>query len=486
MSERDTIVAIHAQGHDALGRPGRCLHVARGRTVLERTAGLAGDIPRIAGVFILSPVSGQAMTLGRMFKNKIDAGFLALLGGRAMPTYRRLLQKHNARYLMVLQGDNLLYSRDLLKAALETCTQENKPVFFDNGHGAPHEASVLGRVDAAPAECVERAASRSESTAAGDPRLLESLCGAAGMTPLGLAPGKQVLADLFKLNFDNRLFSAQSLAVAMTGPLFQRPVPDPAASDFMDSALFRTVCDELVSLGRSMGLDLGHGGDPLLHPEIFSCIEYAAGLGLPVSVFTSGLFLNEQKAGALCGCGLDSVTVSIDALDRDTFFDLHRMPLGPVENNVLRLLKLRESMNPRMRIRVCFTINPINKNEVLGFFNKWSRLVDEVVFEKQCTPQGKITSRDLPGGAKRHACERFLKQPVLTHTGEIIMCRVPDAARTLACGSVHERGVMGALTHHGTRELFARKPATLRGKPCSGCDLWRPETFCRNAPDDIG
>ena len=153
MNKPDTLVVISAGG-----APGRCRETARGRTVLERVVCLARSLPETAEVAVLAPDTGQAMSLGRAFKDLCNARFHAMLGGRLVPTYRWLLQKYPARFLLCLDGDNLLVTRDVARGVLDACRKHSAPAFFDATAEPGAPPSVFGRVDAAPADAVIKAA----------------------------------------------------------------------------------------------------------------------------------------------------------------------------------------------------------------------------------------------------------------------------------------------------------------------------------------
>jgi pyruvate-formate lyase-activating enzyme len=480
MSHKDTIAAIHVSPGSEVSR---CLETARGRTVLERVAAMAADTPRVAAVAVLTPTSGQAMSLGRSFKNRIPAGFFSFRGGRVAATCKWLLQQHHADFILSLDGGALLYSRTILRHITDASAAQNRPFVFDPAAHSPALQSVFGCVCAAPAHHVRKAAALRETASCAPALRLQAMLALAGGKPSLFTPGPDALQELFKLNFDNRLFSCASLAVQLVDPAVNRTIPgkQPAPECFMDATLFESVCRELAGLERTFTLVLAHGGDPLLHPEIFSLIRIAAAHGLGTELHTNGLLLNDERTQAACESGLNTLVANIDAVDDDTYFDSHRMPLAPVENNVQRLLNIRTHSSSGLRVAVRFTLDHANRREAARFFEKWQPLADRVIFSEARDELGKIQNRErLNTAVERHACERPMRRPLLTLKGDVLMCPVAGAGKFLNCGSIHERGVVGALTHTGARTMFTKKPAAWRGKPCIACDLWRFDSFAEN------
>ena len=457
-------------------RHARHLETARGRTVLERVASVAASVPGVRAVAVLTPDNGSAMSLGRSFKNKIQAEFLAWRGGRMITACKYFLHRHRADFLLTVQGGNLLVTRDMARAVLDTAVEHSRHCWFDMAGNGAGEHSVFGRVDAVPTPLAKQAAGLSEAGLQDPVRRLGDLCRLCDAPAMQRLPSPRERDALFKLNFDNRLFSCTRLHVELVHKSAKHKSRDPAL--FMDPELFKNICRELSGPGRTFTLRLGHGADPLLHPDITALIRYAADMGLRTQLHTPALRLTAERAAALCDSGLHTLAVPLDAADEDTYFHLHGMPLGAVEDNMRRFLALRTEYGNAPRLFTTFTLSELNRGQARNFFTKWNGTADRVVFREQRDATGRLSRRHaIDTGAQRHPCERPLRSPLLTLGGDILMCPVAGSHKFLNCGSVHERGVFGALTHDGTRTIYSRKPAAWRGKPCSTCDLWRFESF---------
>src|ERR1700761_1332262 len=66
------------------------------------------------------------------------------------------------------------------------------------------------------------------------------------------------------------------------------------------------------------------GGEPLLYPALAPLIRGIREIGIPGIRLTTNGFLLERQAVALKEAGLDSLNVSLDAVDEDVFFAITR------------------------------------------------------------------------------------------------------------------------------------------------------------------
>ena len=97
--------------------------------------------------------------------------------------------------------------------------------------------------------------------------------------------------------------------------------------------------DELTHIIRQLHdqLDLEvirlTGGEPLLSPNLIPLIEESKKLGIPKIKLTTNGFLLERLAKPLKEAGMQSINVSLDAVDEDVFFLMSK------RNGVERVLK---------------------------------------------------------------------------------------------------------------------------------------------------
>ncbi|MCL1846433.1 MAG: putative heme d1 biosynthesis radical SAM protein NirJ2 [Coriobacteriia bacterium] len=97
-----------------------------------------------------------------------------------------------------------------------------------------------------------------------------------------------------------------------------------------------TMIDQIAKAGFK--IMIFSGGEPLLRPDIFDLVAYAAGKGLRPVFGTNGILITEEVAWRLKECGAVAMGISIDSLDaakHDEFrglVDAHKLTLAGIEN----------------------------------------------------------------------------------------------------------------------------------------------------------
>ncbi|MCX7887455.1 MAG: radical SAM protein [Verrucomicrobiae bacterium] len=80
----------------------------------------------------------------------------------------------------------------------------------------------------------------------------------------------------------------------------------------LNTAEAKTVLDDLA--GLKVPAVLFSGGEPLLRPDLFELVGYAAGNGLRVTLSTNGTLIDEAVAAELKSLGLTYVGISLDGI----------------------------------------------------------------------------------------------------------------------------------------------------------------------------
>lgn len=119
-------------------------------------------------------------------------------------------------------------------------------------------------------------------------------------------------------------------------------------------------------------------GEPLIYPHLYEVLKYAKDLGFPVGITTNGLALNEEQSMRLLDLEVDTLLISLDAAQSDTYAVLQAPgDLAVVHNNIIRFLKLRGSKRPPF-VGVHFCMEERNKLEFPDYLAYWGDKVDFV------------------------------------------------------------------------------------------------------------
>src|SRR5215211_4128033 len=136
---------------------------------------------------------------------------------------------------------------------------------------------------------------------------------------------------------------------------------------------FKAIVDELPALEK---VTLQGLGEPLLAPDLFRMIEYAAGRGIRMGFNTNGTFLTQERSEQLIRAGLDWLHVSLDGATAATYEDIrHGSRFDVVRTNVIALVETKQRLEAELpRLQLVFVAMRRNIRELLQLVrlaSKW-------------------------------------------------------------------------------------------------------------------
>lgn len=122
-------------------------------------------------------------------------------------------------------------------------------------------------------------------------------------------------------------------------------------------------------------LNLTGFGESFLNPDILKMLTYAKKHGSYTKIDTNGILINDKTAQAIIRSGIDLISFSIDATNRETYkkirladkFDL-------VIRNLKTLVKMRNQKSSPLKIHVAMVAQKDNLDQVINFI----QLMDEI------------------------------------------------------------------------------------------------------------
>ena len=127
---------------------------------------------------------------------------------------------------------------------------------------------------------------------------------------------------------------------------FRQDGPPWGPPAFLEPALFRRIIDQFEDLEE---LHLQGLGEPLMHPEFFALVRYAAARGIRVSTNTNLTLMTSRRARECVESGLDTLHVSIDGATAPTYEFIRRdARFDKVLANLKRLMAAREVRRRRL------------------------------------------------------------------------------------------------------------------------------------------
>jgi MoaA/NifB/PqqE/SkfB family radical SAM enzyme len=143
------------------------------------------------------------------------------------------------------------------------------------------------------------------------------------------------------------------------------PTPGDLSMRDMPFELFEKVCRELKEAGTREITLIGEG-EPFFHPRLVDIVATAKAAGFDLGLFTNGTMLNEDVVRGLISAGLDTLRVSLWAINPEDYGKNHpgtpAKYFGRVVEGLKLVRKLKEAANGRLpRVILC---HPINRNNV--------------------------------------------------------------------------------------------------------------------------
>lgn len=149
---------------------------------------------------------------------------------------------------------------------------------------------------------------------------------------------------------------------------FSSPEYQDHKAEILSEEAYERVAKLLFS--KAIQVILGTGAEPTVHPKLPQMVRIAKEKGVPfVGISTNGQLLTEPLCRALVEAGLDEVTISMHGVQRETYERLQ----PPAKYDKLHaalghLTDLARTTGRKFSVRVNFTVNPDNHQELGQFF----------------------------------------------------------------------------------------------------------------------
>jgi radical SAM protein with 4Fe4S-binding SPASM domain len=196
---------------------------------------------------------------------------------------------------------------------------------------------------------------------------------------------------------------------------------------FMSFAMFRELIDQFPELTE---LQLQGLGEPLLHPQFFDMVRYAAQRGILVSTNTNLTVMSEQGAEQCVASGLHTMHVSLDGASAEAYEAIRvRSRFERVLRNLRRVMRAKaelQSALPHIRlVAVAMRRNLPELPELVRLAHEEG--IDTVSVQHLCHDFGESS---LP--EKYKPMRAFIEDETLLHEDLQRVERYFDAARAAA------------------------------------------------------
>lgn len=254
---------------------------------------------------------------------------------------------------------------------------------------------------------------------------------------------------------------------------------------YLDDNFYKKLVDQIKKAKKLKVLWLNKDGEPLLHPKIDQLVAYAKKRDVAdrIEIYTNGLLLNTSVAKKLIEAKLDSLVVSLDAVDRESFEKLKRKNVyDRVVENINNFLKLKDKLRAKRPLLSVKMVDLGNKDVINKFKKQWQGIVDCVIIQKLHSWEGSLkTHRVWPrgltrcgGNKKRYPCNLPWLAPAVNWDATVVPCCVNYRKNELVMGNLKKQSLTEIFNGDNFKELrrahlkqdFSKFPS------CARCSFW--------------
>ena len=145
---------------------------------------------------------------------------------------------------------------------------------------------------------------------------------------------------------------------------------------FMSEKVFKKIIDECSK--HKTPVRFIRFGEPFLHPKIIDFCRYAKSKNILLHITNNGLAIKEKQMKDLIKIGVDSLIFSFQGADKEQYEIMrNNKKYDELKANILKMIELRGN-GQKPYIHISSTMTDETKEQIDGFVNYWSRIVDSV------------------------------------------------------------------------------------------------------------
>lgn len=139
---------------------------------------------------------------------------------------------------------------------------------------------------------------------------------------------------------------------------------------------------------RALKMQIGCGAEPTICRNLTSLIKAGKTAGVPyIEITTNGQLLTHEQIKEYINAGLNGITLSLHATTKETYEYLMEGAKFDRLLNLINILRDIKSNTPSFKLRINYTVNNLNKKELLGL---WQLFKDVKIDVLQVRPIQKL------------------------------------------------------------------------------------------------
>lgn len=246
---------------------------------------------------------------------------------------------------------------------------------------------------------------------------------------------------------------------------------------FMDMNLYRQILDQMA--GSAINLYFMFGGESFLHKQLFEMIRLAKEKGIRRTFLaTNGTLLKEKDFSAISESGLDTLTISFDGDDKETYEKLQKgANFDETLDKTVRFLQEKRrfgSAKPFVSVKIIRILKEQPKEIRSEFIRKFDGLPVNRIYSDVLTLQGKyaenLIADDRFGGLLKDEilerrstnyfpCFNIYHEMAIAWNGKVISC----------CRDLEGLTILGDVRQNSIQEIWNGEAfVNLRNKLING------------------
>lgn len=192
---------------------------------------------------------------------------------------------------------------------------------------------------------------------------------------------------------------------------------------FMDTDLAINVLKQIADTGEKSWVALHGAGEPLLHRELITILEFASRCeNISCGFLTNAVILDREMTERVIDAGISWIGFSLDGIVKEKF-EKYRVgsKFEQIMKNVLYFLERNETAGKRVHTLVNMTVQEEMKEDVDAFIDFWLDRVDEVAISP-CRPIGSRHNILADSLEPRNPCYMLYEMMIIYWDGEVGLC----------------------------------------------------------------
>ena len=235
----------------------------------------------------------------------------------------------------------------------------------------------------------------------------------------------------------------------------------------MPLPLFKKIIDEVPSSIEC--LTFASLGEPLLHPELHTMIDYAEEHNIRTVVISNGTLLTGDRLKKLAASKLSVLTVSVEA-DPNQSLDMRGVDPAIIRANVDEFLAVKR---PETEVKLSIVVHPDNAENALKIHQDWDSQVKIVKANPLMGYEGL--------GPAMMCMELWRGNVSVFSDGQVTPCCI-DCIPDLSIGDINDQSFSEIIKGQSFRDLIIRIVSGKSPKRCLECSEFTVPGLARKAP----